>query len=183
MKKSLFLFSGKSLKVKKVKSESDHFSRSNVCVQYTIASIFCVSLTAPSEFNASAYRRANCYDACLEEFANKSKLSLKEAFNSSQFHYGANCSELCPLRCTQKTYAVQERGLDIGYRQASHFLRLNFHYEDEKFAEISQAAKTSQADLVANAGGVLGLFLDVSFFHVYKALAFALDLAWAQLFA
>jgi len=32
VKKSLFHFSGKSLKVKKVKSESDYFSLSNVCV-------------------------------------------------------------------------------------------------------------------------------------------------------
>ena len=40
VKKSLFHFSGKSLKVKKVKSESDYFSLSNVCPPLTILTRF-----------------------------------------------------------------------------------------------------------------------------------------------
>jgi len=56
---------------------------------------------------------------------------------------------------------------------------VNFHFMDEKYTEVTQAVKTTEADFVSNAGGVLGLFLELSFFSVYKLLIFVADVLGA----
>ena len=43
---------------------------------------------------------------------------------------------------------------------------------NSKYTEMKQVVKTTESDLVSNTGGVLGLFLDISFFHVYSFLVY-----------
>ncbi len=49
-----------------------------------------------------------------------------------------------------------------------------FYFVDHEQTEITQTEKT--ADLMANTGGVLGLFLELSFLSLYRFILFVVDL-------
>lgn len=54
-------------------------------------------------------------------------------------------------------------------------LEINFFFSKNKHTELTQAIKTTEADLIANAGGVLGLFLELSFLSAYRFIGFLFD--------
>ena len=91
------------------------------------------------------------------------------------FDYEGNCSRKCPLECEQTTFDVSigEVAFDV------NVLNINFFYLDRHYTDISQVVKTSAADLIANTGGVLGLFLELSFLSVYRFLLLGFDLIFA----
>jgi hypothetical protein len=91
------------------------------------------------------------------------------------FDYEGNCYRKCPLECEQTTFDVSigEVAFDV------NVLNMNFFYLDRHYTDISQVAKTSVADLIANTGGVLGLFLELSFLSVYRFLLIGFDLILA----
>ena len=51
---------------------------------------------------------------------------------------------------------------------------MNFYYTERKYTEISQMVKVTGADFVSNTGGVLGLFLELSFLSVYRFVIYVL---------
>ena len=50
----------------------------------------------------------------------------------------------------------------------NHFTRFHYIYDQLKYTIISQKPKISGANLVANVGGVLGVFLEISCITAYK---------------
>ena len=55
-------------------------------------------------------------------------------------------------------------------------IRVLFIYQKEiKYTHMSQTAKMTFIDLVSNFGGVLGVFLELSFFSVYRLVYFVLE--------
>jgi hypothetical protein len=56
--------------------------------------------------------------------------------------------------------------------ELSNCLQLNFYLVNRKYVEISQIVKTTLSDFVSNTGGVLGLFLELSFLSIYKFIVF-----------
>jgi len=53
---------------------------------------------------------------------------------------------------------------------------MTFYYSDRKYTEITQSIKMKLSDFISNTGGLLGLFLDLSFFSAYGFIIFMLDL-------
>ena len=47
---------------------------------------------------------------------------------------------------------------------------INFFYSSNKYTELSQTVKTTEIDLISNAGGTLGLFLDFTFLSVARTI-------------
>ena len=121
------------------------------------------------------YRKVTCYDFCLEEYALKNNLSTTSVFNGNDFNYTQECSELCPLECKSSHFETVTNEYEILDGSSYRYVRVNFHFMDEKYTDVTQAVKTTEADFVSNAGGVLGLFLELSFFSVYKLLIFVAD--------
>ena len=122
------------------------------------------------------YRKVTCYDFCLEEYASKNKLSIKDVINGNDFNYTEDCSELCPLECDSNLFETVENVNIIDDGSSYSYLKVNFHYMDDRYTEMIQAVKITEADLVSNTGGVIGLFLDISFYHAYKFLAYIIDM-------
>ena len=54
-------------------------------------------------------------------------------------------------------------------------LMLNFYYSDRKYTDITQSVKVTLADFISNNGGILGLFLELSFFSAYRFILFIFD--------
>lgn len=49
-------------------------------------------------------------------------------------------------------------------------------FAEDVYWEISQTIKTTSADLISNTGGVLGLFLELSFTSSYRFINFLFDI-------
>jgi hypothetical protein len=123
------------------------------------------------------YRRKNCYDMCfldyLRKYAISRNVSMHVANRELSFDYKGSCSTNCPLECTSTTFETSQT------EYPSDFMKLNFYFYNREYTEISQVAKVSFADFVSNTGGVLGLFLDISFYHLYKIIAFIFEIVIA----
>ena len=134
------------------------------------------------------YRQLNCYDLCYQKFieslAGLRNISLLEAFqNTSNFNRKENCDNFCPLECDSVNYETSEieRVLieeDFDYYietflnnsndyKKENLLVLRIEYSELKYTQISQTAKMTATDLISNIGGVLGVFLELSFYSAY----------------
>ena len=70
-----------------------------------------------------------------------------------------SCSDACPLECQTKSFDVNTNSI----RFYDSILQMNFFYLNNKYTELTQSVKTTETDLISNAGGTLGLFLDFTF--------------------
>lgn len=123
--------------------------------------------------NNQTYRQKPCYDMChqdyLKTYARSRNISIFSV-NYVNFDFQGNCSHICPLECSSTTFDHSKVEL-----QNSGPMRFSFFYSDRKYTEISQSIKTTEADLISNSGGVLGLFLELSFISAYRFIIYIFD--------
>ncbi len=125
------------------------------------------------------YRQATCYELCynkyLSDHALANNLSTLDVYYTLTFDFKGNCSRACPLECRSTSFEVsQTESLNLN----RGFIKMNFFYSSRKFTEISQAIKTTEADFISNTGGVLGLFLDLTFLTFYRIIFFLYDVTF-----
>lgn len=115
------------------------------------------------------YRQINCYDLC---YYNYQKLSQFQAYTS--FNYiDSNCTLVCPLECVTNSFEVTQTTKILDGKQK---LIINVFYGSNKYTDVTQSVKTSITDLIANTGGVLGLFLEVTFISAYRFFIIVFDI-------
>ena len=119
------------------------------------------------------YRKINCYDFCIQEYAANNSLTINMVYDNSKFSYEKECGQSCPSECTSRTYDFDQN--EIAY-EGSSYLRVNFHFVVPKFVELTQIVKTTEADLISNTGGILGLFLEMNFLSLYRFFIYVFDL-------
>ena len=121
------------------------------------------------------YRQKYCYELCFNSFLNKFAISLNiskyQAKTLFTFDYKGNCSQLCPLECKSTSFEILKSEITTSYEGFT----TNFYFIDRKYTEISQTVKTTGADLISNTGGVLGLFLELSFFSASRFIIYFYD--------
>ncbi len=125
------------------------------------------------------YRQRDCYELCfdkkLQEYAYSQNMTIQEAYSKLRLDYQDICLHLFPLECTSNKFDIFENEMNLNPNDPV-FLWMNFYYSDRKYTEITQIEKVSGADFISNTGGVLGLFLEFSFFSAYRCAIFILDL-------
>ena len=136
----------------------------------------------------------NCYDLCyrkhLQSLSVLRNISLIEA-NQCEINFDRqrNCDSLCPLECdsiyfetsnlehllSQEDFEYYSAFLDKSkiYKK-ENMLLVKIRYEELKYTHMSQTAKMTFTDLVSNVGGVLGVFLELSFYSAYRLVHFTL---------
>jgi len=110
------------------------------------------------------YRQRDCYELCYASYLNTSSILGK-------FDYKGNCSNPCPLECTSTTFQIIKNEMNTN----SEHSRLIFYYPNWEYTQILQSVKVTGADFISNTGGVLGLFLELSFFSFYRLIIFLFD--------
>lgn len=129
------------------------------------------------------YRQVKCYELCYLNYLGNYSRSLNNTINnvylSLSFNYKGNCSHLCPLECQTISFDSTEHSIE-NFTQGTDNSRLemNFFFSKNKHTELTQAIKTTEADLIANTGGVLGLFLELSFLSAYRFIRLLFDLVF-----
>lgn len=111
------------------------------------------------------YRKSNCYELCRLKYVQYAQLHRNESM--PDFKYKQNCSDLSPLECESKTFRVKSNDL-VFQRSREALLRMNFFYSSNKHTELTQTVKTTTNDVISNIGGVLELFIELSFLSVYR---------------
>ena len=122
-----------------------------------------------------SYRKKYCYELCfygyLKEYAAAHGIPNFYAYTRLVFDYGGNCSRLCPLECGSTSFDLSTSEIAV----ENGFLTVCFYFFDRKYTEITQTVKTTGADLISNIGGVLGLFMELSFVSAYRFVLFVFD--------
>lgn len=131
-----------------------------------------------------------CFEKVFQEFFNKNVYEV--------------CHPHCPLECNTITYGITtsfskfpnliyynqliNRTLIRSKYPADYILSyedlqnsvvaFNVYYDDLKYTIISEVAKSSPTDLASNMGGLLGLFIGVSFLSFGELIEMALEIVF-----
>ncbi len=145
-----------------------------------------------------------CFLDFVRKYALEHELSENEAKEKeivNNYDRVRNCDHLCPLECESIQYKISQSTYslaDLGYYEkylssliplvekklnitvnstdefSKNYLDLVIVPESLKYTKISQTPKTSLSALISNLGGSTGLFLDLSFISVCRAIEFFL---------
>jgi len=147
-----------------------------------------------------------CFQNFLQKYALEHEISEDKAILKEEvknYDKFKNCNHLCPLECESTQYKISEstftlgdfsnieeysleviprieKKLNITIHSTEEFnknnLQLLVNYDSLKYTKISQTPKTTLSTLVSNLGGSTGLFLDLSFMSVCRAIEFFLGI-------
>jgi len=111
-------------------------------------------------------------------------------------HY-EKCSQYCPLECDSMNYLINKyteqlpisgsvsKKTQIDYYLADfnsyeeikkHYLEIFIYYNDLKYTLISEEPKTETFNFASNIGGILGLFLGISFLSFIEIFEFLFEI-------
>ena len=137
--------------------------------------------------DCSGYPLENIFHECFSKRQYYSKTwncTLLSKRNFSKTIFNEKCSNYCPLECSTINYQVLTSTLDFptsgnisskdqtGYFDSKfanyeevkkRFYSLVIFYEDLKYTLITESPNIELVDLVSNVGGILGVFLGISF--------------------
>ena len=123
------------------------------------------------------------YSKCVKKNKNEVSLNCTKDFIVSfqQANMYKTCSKYCPLECDIMSYdilhysqMIHANGLiksdKFKYKQfntyenfSKSFLSVNIFYDNLQYTLISQKPKTEMFNFISNIGGLLGVFLGISF--------------------
>ena len=101
-------------------------------------------------------------------------MNKKEAFLESDFDFKGNCSQDCPLECVSTTFDISQTE-SLNYNKNGTVV-VSVYYTEYKYTEISQTVKITLPDFISISGGVISLFLELSFISIYRMIVFIFNL-------
>ncbi len=149
-----------------------------------------------------------CLQNFVHKYAFDHKIGEYEALGHEEvqnFDTEKNCNHLCPLECESSQYKISEslsstadfsnseqyslemiprikKKLNVTVNSTEEFnknnLQIQVTFDSLKYTKISQTPKTTLSALISNLGGSTGLFLDLSFMSVCRAIEFFLGIVF-----
>ena len=129
----------------------------------------------------------NCFELCFEDFvknyALKHQISEEEArLREEVYNYDTekNYKQVCSLECETTQFRILESKLNIDF--SLNLLQIYVTFDSLKYTKITQTPKTTLSGLVSNIGGSSGVFLELSFLSVFRAIELELFEFFLELF-
>lgn len=150
--------------------------------------------------NNETYNRENCLELCFELIylsnneCNCTNIALGKVWdncftgsfglnvnndcimNTKKIFYKKSisdlCSNYCPIECDSVTYTVSAKSVSENFKNIS---RIFVYYRSLKYTAISQQQSIYLSDLVSNIGGILGLFIGISFLSFIEIIEFLVE--------
>ena len=117
-----------------------------------------------------SFKISNLHDYC---FKNESIRCLNEAYGiykQRQNSYVINfCMPSCPLECQSIDFQVTPSFSQLAMNTTS-IAKVNIFYESLSYLEISETEAMNAIDLISGIGGIMGLFMGVSFMSAFEFL-------------
>ena len=136
---------------------------------------FKFSLLTEKPCNCIASTADDAWQDCYVKGNEKKKSCVKkfrEDFNKKINH--GKCSKYCPLECDSLSYSTS----------LSSFNNVNTGFEiyflDTKYTVMNQQPKMETFDLVSNLGGILGLFIGISFLSFVEFIEILIEIFYIQ---
>jgi hypothetical protein len=107
--------------------------------------------------------RISSNEYCFEDKDNKCLVEAYKIFEFKENSYVFNvCLPACPLECTNKDFQFTSSfsQLTPDYRNTAN---VNIYYESLSYLEMIESEAITITDLISRIGGILGLFLGISF--------------------
>ncbi len=146
------------------------------------------------------YRQVNCFELCLKNFVRSFALEKNISEFEANSYFGdfdliKNCEHLCPLECEITSYSVKVNSYSIAKKlddlfamssilvnkqeqmltnNNSNQLILNIGFDSLKYNKITQSPKITLSGLISNIGGSSGVFLELSFPSICRAVDYFL---------
>ena len=140
--------------------------------------------TCPSIYESKLYTKVCGYQCAMDDYLND---------------FSSECNLQCPLECESTSYHlsaykltsdlidIQNESFSFNFSNMSeqnrilqesyleNVIKFIFYFDESKYTEISQIAKTSLPDIVSNVGGTLGLFLGLSLLSFIEIFDFIIE--------
>ena len=137
---------------------------------------FCVMLCGFMNYGDShecsfpgVYKNQNFSQKCLTYYENI-------IINISQ--YKLDCEKACPQECTSISYDNTIRQVALPQDYSYNQLNIFAYFTDFRYTQVSQIAKSTLPDLIATAGGTMGLFLGVSLLSFVEILHLVVEILY-----
>jgi len=106
----------------------------------------------------------NVWQDCFVNFdkSNLTGCTYTNKFNFFKEPIQDKCKEYCPFECDSIKYSVNSYST---YRSETRFF---VYFESLRYTFINQSPKTKEFDLLSNIGGILGLFIGISFVTLFE---------------
>jgi len=136
---------------------------------------FKYSLFTEKSCNCTPSTAENSWQDCYLNGNKEKKICIKnvrEEFNEKI--YKGKCSEYCPLECDSLSYSISLssiNGVNTGF---------DLYFFDTRYTVISQKPKMEAFDLVSNLGGILGLFIGISFLSFVELIEILIEIFYIQ---
>lgn len=106
-----------------------------------------------------------CYINRSQSYAQQCTMGYKTTFYSKKVL--DKCSNYCPLECNTHSFTVSVNTIFVpNFSYADIFV----YYRTLKYTLITQQPQTTLSNLISNLGGILGLFIGVSFLSFIEIL-------------
>ena len=103
-------------------------------------------------------------------------LKSKENFYSNEIMQ--NCKEYCPLECETKSYLTQISSANKFTKNTDNITRIRIYFRTLKHTLITQEPYMKLNYLVSNIGGILGLFIGISFVTLFELAEIIFELGY-----
>ncbi len=154
--------------------------------------------------NNMTYLKKDCIDKCIGIFMFENcNISDGNIFSNLdcilKFYYGfrfkeikipLHCLKNCPAECDSIKYRIVQNNMAATSLSKSYKLSMNFsdeyannnllaifiHYSSLEYTYSNQIAKMNTFDLISNLGGLLGLFIGMSFVNIIEIIEITFEL-------
>lgn len=154
--------------------------------------------------NNMTYLRKDCIDKCIlmfmfdncnisdgNIFANLDCVTqIFDGFRSKEIKIPFHCLNNCPDECDSIKYRIIQNNMAATSMSKSYKLAMNFsdeyannnfvaifiHYSSLEYTYSNQIAKMNTFDLISNLGGLLGLFVGMSFMTIIELIEILFEL-------
>ena len=156
----LMLFPGNRTIIDFIKSRNETYKQTNcfeLCYEVNYLNedpCFCTKTSLGNVWQ-------DCFDK--HEKKNKSGCTYNNKLNFFKESVLTKCKEFCPLECDTISYSVN---FNV-YTDLDETM-FSVYFESLKYTLISQIPKEKGFDLLSNVGGILGLFIGVSFVTLFE---------------
>ena len=145
----------------------DYLNSTNVAYKQTNCLKLCYDIyyIKNNPCNCTNTKLGRVWEDCFEK---NEKLNLTGCTYLDKVNYfreltANKCQQYCPLECDSVSYSVQQKSFLI-----ENDMYFYVYFESLKYTSISQTSKLKGFDLFSNVGGILGLFIGVSFVSFFE---------------
>jgi len=157
-------------------------SKSNQTYSQDLCHVLCFDLVYINNSTCECKNKqlGNVWSNCYNK-SNTNDCTFKFKASFYEANIADKCDQYCPLECDTVSYEVNSYSKLFGIPIQYNNTRIKVNYKDLKYTLISQQPKMLVTDLIANIGGLFGVFLGCSFLTFIEIFEHIIELSYIMI--